>query len=1666
MQMNKKLKKTHKLAKMLLASSVFLLPAANAALVVTGINIGNGALPLTCTGGLYPNPQATSTFGPITIQSNGALLFPGCTVDAVNLDTTDPLVIDNFFFGGQAIAINADLGDAVRVTGGGSPTSITIGTGRTIVGDFGIFVNTGSDFNVLSNSGTISGAPNAGIRVIGSSPNGVITNNASGTITSANTNAINITSGAVVKEIINAGVMSINDAVEATINSTSSNGITNGLTNSGTIKNTGGGPALALNSGTLGFLINSGTITGDVFLGTAPLPTDPVLTMNGGTITGNVTAEPGSGSAVFELNSGTITGVVTLGLVNDTVDYVGGTFGSLDGNTGTDLLNIKTAGTANPVGNIKSVEQIVVDTGATLSHTGTIVDLNILTLNGVMEVKNSVNTPATTPTTVVLNNTLDINAGGSFNSIFLDATSAGGKIINTGTIDSTIFSAIKLGGTIDSITNSATIKNSTLANQTILSPGNVTVTNGIVNTGTLQNTGGGGAVVIDLSAANTTAQLFQNGGSILGNIKLASSGGNVFDMNGGTITGDITLFSTKTNEVDLAGGVITGSVFIGNQGDTINISAGSYQDIFDNGVDTGGATFNISGGTFVSINLNSKQNGDVVNITGVGPVTVTGNIIDVPNVNVKAPFILNGTITDVENFVGDDTVTVNGTIDGVPGTTVITINKALTVSATGTIKDSKQLILNAASTNSGIILDVPTINVNSPFISDGDIESSTDLTVNVDSTMTNSGTMKSSTGVVLDGASAIGVMINKGIMTTTGASPAVTIASTILLNKFENYGDIQNVGANPAILAQSGSDITAGIFNYGTITSAASSLDLSASFISLTQEAGTINTSDILLAKGGGFVFEINGGTVNSDVRFFSTDSSVGDFNGGAITGDVFLGNTGDTLNIAGGTYQNFLDNGADTGGATFNISGGTFVSINLNGNQNGDTINITGAGPVQPNGSITDVPNIDVVAPFISNGAITNVENLFVSSTMTLNSSVTGIPGVTAILVNGTLDIAATGLIQDSKSLTINGTGSSAGTITNVSDVTFNGPFNLLGTSIVSTIDNLTFNTDSVTAGTIDDINTFKVTGTGNQVDANSVITNVNTLLQIDAGSTLVMNNTLSGTAALTNNGVLTITNNGFIDLAGAYTGTGRLNLSDRVQAVPEVANNFNMKVGSYHQESGAAQGALSVVICSPTQFSSIQVDGGLIEFDANTIIYPTYTPVDFIAEGTVFPILVGGSNIIDNGVVVAEETGNSVVVSFQKATSNGNTEFDLVFHRLPYSTIVLDNPIAESIAPVITQIANAGGFGDPQFINLILQLDQLTTVEALTNALVALSPDVSYGMIEGAHVGMDRTFGTIWQRINEITPYFQRGLPAPNSFPAGINSGDYDDYDDCTCPYGVWIAPYGETLKQDSRQWNPGYAANAVGMAIGYDHQNYAGTVWGIAGSFTHVRVKGQAPVENVENVRSLQATAYSMWHPYEAVYINAMFGIATNKFQNNRYIDIGNIHLVPSSSRRGWQYGGQVDMGYVDCADTSENFYIVPVARLKGTYLQVQDFEERNAGSLNLSTQENNTSQFMVGAGVRLVKEKLGYPYSYLQELSVLYLYDMVGDAQQTVANFVGGGAAFPTRGVRPPRNVCLIDVSLDAYSVQRKDLVLTARYELELRDRFIANSGYLQLYRRWL
>lgn len=470
--------------------------------------------------------------------------------------------------------------------------------------------------------------------------------------------------------------------------------------------------AAAINiAGDLSSITNNGTLLGTTAaINVAAGGTNATVNNTGGTITsavgtGIIVSAGGSGFVLSNSVNGATPGIVSA-TAGDAI-MLSGNFSSITNNAGSSivsttgngiLFNGAVTGTVTNSGTISSSgvgkAAINLDSGAytgTITNTATGVITNSL-LNGGPALL--INTSFGT-----INNagTIQIPLGNA-PAISVSANVTG-TLNNTGTIKGDLGNAITLqaGSGLTGINNAGTISATDPTQAIIYAAGNVVIPNGIINTGNITSITADPA--IDLSAAGNNIPLFQNGGTIAGNVFLTDLGGaNALTMTAGTINGTVLSSSTTASTLNFSGGSILNTVTLGNiNGNVVNLSGTSLQAL--NG-GTGIDTFNLSGGSFTA--LNGMGGADIINVTKT--LTTTGTISNVPTLNVNnsgTVYTANGKISGLNtalNVNAGATMIANAGLAGIAGTGNINIaNTGIFQINSGSTVNMGQVNTNAGS---------------------------------------------------------------------------------------------------------------------------------------------------------------------------------------------------------------------------------------------------------------------------------------------------------------------------------------------------------------------------------------------------------------------------------------------------------------------------------------------------------------------------------------------------------------------------------------------------------------------------------------------------------------------------------------------------------------------------------------------------------------------------------------------------------------------------------------------------------------------------------------------------------------------------------------------------------------------------------------------------------
>jgi outer membrane autotransporter protein len=269
------------------------------------------------------------------------------------------------------------------------------------------------------------------------------------------------------------------------------------------------------------------------------------------------------------------------------------------------------------------------------------------------------------------------------------------------------------------------------------------------------------------------------------------------------------------------------------------------------------------------------------------------------------------------------------------------------------------------------------------------------------------------------------------------------------------------------------------------------------------------------------------------------------------------------------------------------------------------------------------------------------------------------------------------------------------------------------------------------------------------------------------------------------------------------------------------------------------------------------------------------------------------------------------------------------------------------------------------------------------------------------------------------------------------------------------MWVKGFGNTSEQDNVGTFLGYDADTYGLAIGLDGLINEDTRLGFSGSYAGSEVSSNSVASGVD-IDSYQGTIYTTWDsPNDPWYFNTAWAFAWNTYDSTRGIQIATLARTAIADYDGQQYSAAIDGGYDFVNVGSTGFDITPLASLQYSHLHLDGYTETGAGDVNLVVGKQDYDFLQSGLGF-----KVAYPIQqdngkWVPEFHAKWLYDFIGDEQQTTSTFTGGGASFETVGLEPEQSSWNLGGSVTFYS--KGNMSVALNYDAEVKSDFVGHSG---------
>lgn len=917
-------------------------------------------------------------------------------------------------------------------------------------------------------------------------------------------------------------------------------------------------------------------------------------------------------------------------------------------------------------------------------------------------------------------------------------------------------------------------------------------------------------------------------------------------------------------------------------------------------------------------------------------------------------------------------------------------------------------------------------------------------------------------GTIFTQAGATGLQLNNA-GTITQFAPALDV-----LNLGENITLInnRNIIQNLDLGAGNAIHYTTGLAPVGTVNNQHSALlSVLGTGNAILTDAGTdianLMNGGLIQSLGGGSAIVLNGdvGILTNAGQIFNNNANAGfaTILGGPNTETVFS-NIG-TVTNAGGTGSIAIDFTGNTTFATINQDGGV-----INGNILLARADDGGGGNVffMVGGKINGNVNALAAAPNLVNlhldgGIVNGSVNLLSTNNDTINfglargfaanviGSVNGGTGANIFTINGLGAgfgaLNGGGIIPDgvNDQLIINTNFTGNGLITNIESITLNEA------DTVFTLNAPIINLDNTNIGTGITINSDTIFVDNSHIFATANITNHGTFIVNGNSNINLIDSGINGGTFLNNAGSLQVGSNGLLSFTSNQLGASLEFATDANYVVSIEGLDFPEDV----PESG--------LILANAPDGVVPAVSGVI-FNAGSSISPFFK--GFLPKNSIFTVVRNIGGTITDGSVINQP--HSAVISFIKldepsASPLTTTHIDLMVYRNTYRSLV-DDSFTVGVAGALDVLAKGNGTTNQTLLSTLAQLDQLPIIQIVDHAIQSLAPPFNFSLVEGSRIGMNNVFEGITERLEELyTRHHHIVFISPSKHrhhdrtpSRGFNYGDGKGEG------SAWIKMLGAHLDQNERDGSDGYTANAGGGSIGIDWGITNCITVGMAGSYTKVSVNDKNENPKDASIKSWQGTAYGWFEFIHGIYIDAMIGSASNNYNTNRDIQVGTFRTGAYADFDGSQWGAMTDLGW--SAINDEIYFFAPFARLKWIQLKLNDYAEKGAGALNLNIANNEVAEFMGGVGFRIGSIAYSHHIKWVPELTAMIAYDFENDGEVSVASFLGAGPSFSTNGIIPGRTIVDLGFGINAYDAVRS--MFTIKYNVELRDNFIANTGFLR------
>ncbi len=1076
-------------------------------------------------------------------------------------------------------------------------------------------------------------------------------------------------------------------------------------------------------------------------------------------------------------------------------------------------------------------------------------------------------------------------------------------------------------------------------------------------------------------------------------VLLASAAASALNISS-SFAADLTITDARTTPVDTTTGDGTGpgNITISSTG-SLSVTADSAATInSSNSVSLAGAVTNAKESNATGVLALTTKNGVANNITG--------SISNLSSINVTGP-ATSSTLITTDVFNAGIKVSGLGTFTG-------NIVNDYKVDTTTSLASSGSISVGGHA-SSGILVQS---NLVGSVTNRGAITVYGNHSYGIATTGRITGSLLADGNIYVGSTDNVGVYVGGGIDGTATISGGITAGTGAILTSPDGI-KVTTIDATPAKAGVwVASDITQGLTVTGNrMTRAEESADPTA--------AGLATPIDANIAVVGGPAVLIMQGGLNTTLSNITI--------GAGAEGYAFR-NAGNILEDA--TVKGLAASAITIQGAS---SGGTNYATTLTGGLWNDKGNIETTGQ-----------DAQAVAVRIGNyGIVPRIQNdgdIFASAIDSSTNPLTGAAGtkggdaygvlidplgsVSTFTNTGRIIVTAQGQASN-----VYGVIDKSGTLTSFTNTGFmNNVLQLGGTGKITGVD-LRANTSGITFSNTGTIVGEVYLGAGNSsVSIVGKDASVTGGITFQAGATKSGNNTLTVNAGTVfglmdvGNGTHTVTlTNGANAKGGLAQGTGALTFSMDASQVRFLSGH------PINASSATITGASTVTFDIDNSAASlpngILQSAGTVSIGAASKIVGEFTGL--IDGQKAITVIRAGTLALGAPLSQIATSPNSFINSSSFSISPTNPNTLLLNVRRKSAAELGLGPNGAAVYDNFTTALN-------QDVPLVTAISAIQTAADFTAGLRQLMPDSSGALQQASLNNQDMASGAIRRRLVGVA---RNGMP-------DHAAGDVSSF---------WAQALGDFSNQKAHGEQAGFDVWGLGIAVGADMPTFDNTT-NLGISFTetwhstNLKVSLHSPVQ----FYNTQVNLYGRYSG-DALYIQASGGGGYNTYNQRRKVIIGDVTRTAVGKWKGYEYGGEVEVGY---ATRFSAYELTPFVR--GAYLKTREngYTETGGGTgIDLTVGDRNPENARASAGFTLDRDFPIYYDSYVEaEIRGNFTREFMNDPYGVTAQFAVGPSFTNFSTERSPNraNVGVGVAHKDSYSSVSVD------YDAEISKGYLAHK----------